>query len=63
MTFCCKNFQQDTNGCGKLGGECVPGRKGCVLAGEFKLSSALTERIDNLEEQAEPSAKAGRGKP
>jgi hypothetical protein len=48
MTFCCKNFQADSNCCKKLGGECVPGRKGCVLDGAFKLSPALAERVDAI---------------
>lgn len=63
MTFCCKNFRQADNCCGKLGGECVPGRKGCVLDGEFKLSSALVERINSVEGQAESTVDTGRGKP
>jgi len=52
MTFCCKNYLEAENRCGKLGGECVPGRKGCVLDGQFKLSTALEEKISAVDGEA-----------
>jgi hypothetical protein len=62
MTFCCRNFLEDTNSCRKLEGECVPGRNGCVLAGEFKLSPALAEKISELDGGAKPAAAPNPGK-
>lgn len=52
MTFCCKNYLEAENRCGKLGGECVPGRKGCVLDGQFKISTALVEKISEVDGEA-----------
>jgi hypothetical protein len=56
LTFCCRNYVEADNRCGKLGGECVPGRKGCGLAGEFKLSPALAEKIAELDGGTQPVA-------
>lgn len=55
MTFCCKNYLEAKNRCGKLGGECVPGRKGCVLDGQFKLSTALAEKISEVDDGVSPA--------
>lgn len=56
MTFCCKNYVEGENNCRKLGGECVPGRKGCVLDGQIMLSAALAEKAA----EADRSAKKAR---
>jgi len=63
MTFSCKNFLEAENRCGKLGGECVPGRKGCVLGGEFKLSSALAEKVLELDGEQDSGSGSGQNKP
>lgn len=50
-SFSCKNYIFDTDSCDKLKSECIPGRRGCVLEGRFKLSEPLQKRIDELEEK------------
>jgi len=55
MTFACKNYDQEQECCRKLGGECIPGRRGCVLDGQVVLSDALRKRVDELE-KAKPLA-------
>jgi len=52
MTFHCKNFDINADRCVKLKGECVPGRKGCVLEGKVKLSEELRKKVAALEEAA-----------
>jgi hypothetical protein len=49
VTFSCKNFDHDDESCRKLGGECIPGRPGCVLDGQFTLSEELQARLADLE--------------
>lgn len=56
MTFCCKNYLEAESRCGKLGGECIPGRKGCVLDGQFKMSTALAEKISEIDGDTKPAA-------
>ncbi|GAB4183257.1 MAG: hypothetical protein Kow00100_24210 [Geothermobacteraceae bacterium] len=51
MTFSCKNFDHDSGCCRKLGGECVPGRPGCVLDGQVVLSDELKERLRQFEQE------------
>lgn len=51
MTFHCKNYQINTDQCTKLQGECLPGRKGCVLFGRVALSEELERKIQLLEER------------
>ncbi len=51
MTFHCKNYDINADACKKLKGECLPGRKGCVLEGRFALSEELEEKIAHLEEK------------
>ena len=50
MTFHCKNYDINGDSCKKLKGECLPGRKGCVLEGRVALSEELEEKIKKLEE-------------
>ncbi len=57
MTFHCKNYDINGDSCKKLKGECLPGRKGCVLEGRVAISEELEEKIKELEE----SLKKGRG--
>jgi len=49
MTFACRNFDHENGSCRKLGGECIPGRTGCVLDGQVKLSDELRKRVAELE--------------
>lgn len=51
MTFHCKNYDINSDTCKKLKGECLPGRKGCVLEGRVAISEELEEKIRKLEEE------------
>ena len=53
MTFSCPHYEYDTDNCVKLKGKCIPGRKGCVLAGKVKMSEALIKKLKELEEFSE----------
>lgn len=52
MTFYCKNFDINADRCSKLNGECIPGRRGCVLEGKVKLSEELQKKVDALGDAA-----------
>ena len=52
MTFSCRNYDFEAEGCRKLGGECIPGRSGCVLDGQVKLSDELQKRIAELPDKS-----------
>lgn len=49
MTFHCKNYDINEDRCKKLKGECVPGRKGCVLEGRVAVSEELERKIKELD--------------
>lgn len=49
MTFHCKNYDINNDKCRKLKGECVPGRKGCVLEGRVAVSEELERKIRELD--------------
>jgi len=49
MTFHCKNYDINRDLCRKLKGDCVPGRKGCVLEGRVAVSEELAEKIRELD--------------
>ncbi len=49
MTFHCKNYDINKDKCKKLKGECVPGRKGCVLEGRVAVSEELEEKIREVD--------------
>ncbi|MDD5759400.1 MAG: hypothetical protein PHI06_09990 [Desulfobulbaceae bacterium] len=51
MTFHCKNFDINADRCNKLKGECIPGRRGCVLEGKVKLSEELQKKVDALNDK------------
>ncbi|WP_172399617.1 hypothetical protein [Geothermobacter hydrogeniphilus] len=51
MTFACINYDANDDCCRKLGGECIPGRRGCVLDGQVTLSDELRRRVDELEKK------------
>ena len=51
MTFHCQNYDINSDQCKKLKGECLPGRKGCVLYGRMALSEELVRKIKDLEEK------------
>ncbi len=53
MTFYCKNFDINADRCSKLKGECVPGRRGCVLEGKVKLSEDLQKKVAALSESGD----------
>lgn len=56
MTFYCKNFDINADRCTKLKGDCVPGRRGCVLEGKVKLSEELQKKVDALRESVDKPA-------
>jgi hypothetical protein len=49
MTFHCKNHDIVEDRCKRLHGECVPGRRGCVVEGRVALSEELEEKIKTLD--------------
>ncbi len=51
MTFHCKNYDMVDDKCKRLKGECVPGRRGCVLEGRVALSEELEAKIRELDGQ------------
>lgn len=48
MTFHCKNYDIVEDKCKRLRGECVPGRRGCVVEGRVALSEELEKKIKAL---------------
>ncbi|MEN8199836.1 MAG: hypothetical protein ABFR63_07145 [Thermodesulfobacteriota bacterium] len=48
MTFHCKNYDIVNDKCKRLYGECVPGRRGCVVEGRVALSEELEAKIEAL---------------
>jgi hypothetical protein len=56
MTFYCKNFDINADRCNKLKGECIPGRRGCVLEGKVKLSEELQKKVAALDEATNKSS-------
>ncbi len=50
MTFHCRNYDINRDRCRRLRGECVPGRRGCVLEGRVAVSEELAEKIRSLDE-------------
>lgn len=63
MTFHCKNYDIAADRCKRLSGECVPGRKGCILEGRMVVSEELAERIRLInEETARRSLKKDRSR-
>jgi hypothetical protein len=49
MTFHCKNYDIVNDKCKRLHGECVPGRRGCVVEGRVALSEELEEKVKALD--------------
>jgi hypothetical protein len=45
MTFHCQNYDINKDACKRLKGECIPGRRGCVLEGRVAVSEELAARI------------------
>ncbi|MBU1138172.1 MAG: hypothetical protein KKA76_04265 [Proteobacteria bacterium] len=52
MTFHCKNYDIVNDKCRRLHGECVPGRRGCVVEGRVALSEELEEKIKALDKSS-----------
>ena len=61
MTFHCKNYDINEDACKKLNGECVPGRKGCVLEGRFAVSEELEEKIREIDNRISRASRNSRG--
>ena len=55
MTFHCKNYDINKDKCKMLQGECIPGRRVCVLEGRVALSEELEAKIRALDNE-KPSA-------
>jgi hypothetical protein len=49
MTLHCKNYDINKDACRRLKGECIPGRRGCVLEGRVAVSEELAERIRGVD--------------
>ncbi len=49
MTFHCKNYDIVEDKCKRLHGECVPGRRGCVVEGRVSLSEELEAKVKALD--------------
>jgi len=49
MTFHCKNYDIVEDKCKRLHGECVPGRRGCVVEGRVALSEELEAKVKALD--------------
>jgi hypothetical protein len=50
MSFHCRNYDLTNGRCNRLNGECVPGRKGCVLEGRIAVTDELAEKIRQINE-------------
>ena len=57
MTFSCKNFDLNTDGCLKLKSDCIPGRPGCVLEGKVSFSEEIEKKLKDLEEKSKERKK------
>lgn len=55
-SFSCPHFDLVNDRCLLLKADCVPGRKGCVLAGKSKFAVPAEERVRLKEEEREKSA-------
>ncbi len=51
MTFHCKNYDINADKCKRLKGECIPGRRGCVLEGRMALSKELQKKIREIDKK------------
>lgn len=58
MSFSCPHFCPDEDRCQRLKTDCVPGRRGCVLAGKTGFAVPVEERL--REKAAENRRKAMR---
>jgi hypothetical protein len=50
-SFACPHFDGANNWCLRLNADCVPGRRGCVLAGKATFVLPPEERVRALEEE------------
>ncbi|NWF89437.1 MAG: hypothetical protein HXY50_08235 [Ignavibacteriaceae bacterium] len=48
-SFSCPHLNTETTYCNKLNVDCIPGRKGCVLAGKYQFAVPAEERIKKNE--------------
>lgn len=60
MTFHCQNYDINKDACKRLKGECIPGRRGCVLEGRVVVSEELAERIMAVDGRMPASPDLGR---
>jgi hypothetical protein len=57
MTFYCKNFDLNTEGCLKLKSDCIMGRPGCLLEGRVAVSEEIEKKLKDLENKAKERKK------
>ena len=60
MTFSCKNFDFNTDGCLKLKTDCIMGRPGCLLEGKVAFSEEIEKKLKDLEDKAKERKKRRR---
>ena len=60
MTFSCKNFDFNTNGCLKLKTDCIIGRPGCVLEGKVAFSEEIEKKLKDLGNKSKEKRKRRR---
>ena len=51
MSFSCPHFRLEDDHCLRLKTDCVPGRRGCVLAGKTVFATPVEQRIREQEEE------------
>lgn len=51
MSFACPHFDPAAEFCRRLNADCVPGRPGCVLAGQAVFAVPAADRIRAREEE------------
>jgi hypothetical protein len=63
MTFYCQNYDINKDACKRLRGECIPGRRGCVLEGRVVVREELAERIREVDGRlpARPARESDQG--
>ncbi|MHB8788813.1 MAG: hypothetical protein ACYDBT_02915 [Desulfobulbaceae bacterium] len=60
MTFHCQNYDINKDACKRLKGDCIPGRRGCVLEGRVAVSEELAARIMAVDRRMPASPDQGR---
>ena len=63
MSFSCRNYNYNNGKCEKLKCDCLPGRRGCVLAGRVVVSEELEKKLQKLTQnqyKVDPSGELSR---